>query len=291
MATIREFYQGKTVLLTGCTGFLGKVMLEKLLWSCPDLHTVFILIRPKKDIEAMDRFHREIVQSPCFDRLRDRYANFQRFVAEKVRVLPGDIQLEGLGLSQAHFDLLTSSVDVVINSAANVDFTQRLDLAVQNNVLGSLHMLDLCTKSPNLKTLVHLSTAYVNSDKEGVIEEKFYPQAKDPEVLLEEIKRMSVQEIERKTPDLLGKFPNTYTFTKNLTEQLLLRRRDRVSLVVVRPTIVGGAWREPYPGWVDGLSAAGAFYLATALGVLRVGLVKKHNINAPERIAGSAEEL
>jgi len=31
MAMIRDFYQDKTVPLTGCTGFLGKVLLEKLL--------------------------------------------------------------------------------------------------------------------------------------------------------------------------------------------------------------------------------------------------------------------
>jgi FlaA1/EpsC-like NDP-sugar epimerase len=32
-----EFYKGKTVLLTGCTGFLGKIILEKFLRSCPDV--------------------------------------------------------------------------------------------------------------------------------------------------------------------------------------------------------------------------------------------------------------
>jgi len=278
MAMIRDFYQDKTVLLTGCTGFLGKVLLEKLLWSCPSLRKVFILIRPKKGMEATERFHKEIIQSPCFDRLRARYPNFSQFVLDKLQVLPGDIQKERLGLSQADLDLLTSTVNVVINSAANVDFNQRLDLALQNNVLGSMRMLAVCKHSLHLQVFVHISTAYVNSDKEGWIEEKFYPQARDPDVLLEEIKRIPVEEIEKRTPGYLGKFPNTYTFTKNLAEQLLLKWRENVPLVIVRPTIIGGAWKEPYPGWADSISAAGAFYITAGLGVLKVSLGNLHNV-------------
>lgn len=34
---IRNFYEGKTVLLTGTTGFVGKVILEKFLRSLPHL--------------------------------------------------------------------------------------------------------------------------------------------------------------------------------------------------------------------------------------------------------------
>ena len=30
---IQQFYQGKTVFITGATGFMGKVLLEKLLRS------------------------------------------------------------------------------------------------------------------------------------------------------------------------------------------------------------------------------------------------------------------
>ena len=275
---IRDFYQDKTVLLTGCTGFLGKVLLEKLLWSCPGIRKIFILIRPKKGMEASERFHKEIIQSPCFDRLRSKYPNFSQFVLEKLEVLPGDIQKESLGLSPAHTEVLLANVDVVINSAANVDFNQRLDLAIQNNVLGTMRMLDLCQRAAHIYTFVHISTAYVNSDKEGWIQEKFYPQARDPDLIIEDIRRVSVDEIEKRTPGFLGKFPNTYTFTKNLAEQLLLKRRGSVPLVVVRPTIIGGAWKEPYPGWVDSISAAGAFYLTAGLGVLKVALGNLHNI-------------
>lgn len=47
MVTIPEYYTGKNVLITGATGFMGKVLLEKLLRSCPGIRTVYVLVRPK----------------------------------------------------------------------------------------------------------------------------------------------------------------------------------------------------------------------------------------------------
>lgn len=32
---LKEFYKDKIILLTGCTGFLGKVLVEKILRSLP----------------------------------------------------------------------------------------------------------------------------------------------------------------------------------------------------------------------------------------------------------------
>lgn len=45
---IPAFYAGKSILITGATGFLGKVLIEKLLRSCPDVREIFLLMRPKK---------------------------------------------------------------------------------------------------------------------------------------------------------------------------------------------------------------------------------------------------
>jgi fatty acyl-CoA reductase len=46
---VREVYRGKNVLLTGCTGFLGKVVLEKMIRSLPEVNKIFVLVRPKKN--------------------------------------------------------------------------------------------------------------------------------------------------------------------------------------------------------------------------------------------------
>lgn len=34
---VKEFYNGKNILITGCTGFLAKVILEKIFRSCPNV--------------------------------------------------------------------------------------------------------------------------------------------------------------------------------------------------------------------------------------------------------------
>ena len=45
--SIQEFYNAKKILITGVTGFVGKVLLEKILWSLPSVDKIYILIRNK----------------------------------------------------------------------------------------------------------------------------------------------------------------------------------------------------------------------------------------------------
>jgi fatty acyl-CoA reductase len=52
---IREFFAGQSVLITGGTGFIGAVLLEKLLRACPELAAVYLLIRPKRLVDVQDR--------------------------------------------------------------------------------------------------------------------------------------------------------------------------------------------------------------------------------------------
>lgn len=53
--SVSDFYHGKTVFITGGTGFMGKVLLEKLLRSCPGVAKIYLLIRPRKGQSAQDR--------------------------------------------------------------------------------------------------------------------------------------------------------------------------------------------------------------------------------------------
>jgi fatty acyl-CoA reductase len=55
MATITEFFQAKCVFVTGGTGFIGKVLLEKILRSCPDVDSIYVLLRPKKGKDIRER--------------------------------------------------------------------------------------------------------------------------------------------------------------------------------------------------------------------------------------------
>lgn len=51
---MQQFYQNKSIFLTGGTGFLGKVIMEKLLRTC-QVDTLYVLIRAKKGKDISTR--------------------------------------------------------------------------------------------------------------------------------------------------------------------------------------------------------------------------------------------
>jgi len=66
--SIDAFFAEKVILLTGATGFLGKVLLEKLLRSCPHVDTIFVLIRSKRNQSLEERFQK-LLENPVRRRL------------------------------------------------------------------------------------------------------------------------------------------------------------------------------------------------------------------------------
>lgn len=63
---IASWYNGRSVLITGGTGFMGKVLVEKLLRSCPGLKTIYLLIRPKKGQDPKQRISQLVELPVCF---------------------------------------------------------------------------------------------------------------------------------------------------------------------------------------------------------------------------------
>ncbi len=57
-----------------------------------------------------------------------------------------------------------------------------------------------------------------------------------------------------KTKEVIGERPNTYTFTKAIAEQLVAQERGDLPISIVRPSIVVGSWKEPFPGWIDNMN-------------------------------------
>lgn len=60
---VKEFYKGKTILISGCTGFLGKIILEKIIRTVPDFKTIYVLIRRKQGVTLDARMEKDIYDS------------------------------------------------------------------------------------------------------------------------------------------------------------------------------------------------------------------------------------
>src|SRR3972149_6467567 len=142
MSGIREALTGKTLLLTGVTGFFAKALLAKILGDVPEVRRVYVLIRPgasARDPAAsvQPRRRREVLDSSAFAPLRQRFREaFAAQVAGKVVPIPGDLSQDRFGCDVATFQRLAAEVDLIINSAASVSFAESLAEAPELHVFG-----------------------------------------------------------------------------------------------------------------------------------------------------------
>ena len=82
--------------------------------------------------------------------------------------------------------------------------------------------------------------------------------------------KLNPQQVIEKEKEIIGKYPNTYTFTKALTERVLKKKHGNVRISIVRPSIVISAYEEPMIGWCESLSAMGGLVFAFTLGLIKL---------------------
>jgi len=276
MYSVIKSLANKNILITGSTGFVGKVLLEKILRDIPEIGKIFLLIRTN----AEERFQEEILNSKIFGTLQSlRPIDFVEYINSKVVPITGDVLDDHLGFSREDLAMVQDEVNVIVHCAATVDFKERLDEATKKNVLGSLQLLEVAKGCRNLEAFIHVSTAYVNCDRQGHIMEELPPLTFNPEEMVQLILQMQPNELEKATPGIIGTYPNTYTFTKAMTERILEKRRGNIPMAFVRPTIIGASLREPEPGWIDSVSAVAAAILYSGVGVVHF-LKGDHHVTA-----------
>ena len=127
--------------MTGTTGFVGKVVLEKLLRATPDFRKIFVMVRAKKNKTVQDRLHTEILKSEIFDKLFEEKPELRTVVLERIVPVAGDLIIDKLGLSEEDRAMVVSECQIVINCAASVNFDDPLLDALQINYFGCLRML------------------------------------------------------------------------------------------------------------------------------------------------------
>jgi perosamine synthetase len=258
---------GKQVLLTGATGFIGSLLLRELLLHREQLSIkggVVLICRSKSDHSAKQRVQALLSKDMFSFLTKDQRENL-------VTVIEGDLSCPRLGISLEDYNGICNELNIthVINSAACVNFTEPLARAAESNITSSLQMQGL-TKSikRNRAKYIYLSTAFVHGNKTGSAESPL-PQdlfdfgKYDPLELYESM--MNTESCASAAMTDLD-FPNTYTFSKSICEHLLMRDK-RVRTIIIRPCIVGPAVQKPYEGWAgetpSTLIAGACLFLST----------------------------
>ncbi|XP_056632915.1 putative fatty acyl-CoA reductase CG5065 [Diorhabda sublineata] len=269
---VTEWYKNKTIFITGGSGLMGKVMIEKLLYSCPEIKNIYILIRSKRGKTPKQRID-DMWKLPMFERLRKA----QPDAIKKIIPLTGDLYSENLGLSSTDIELLVKEVNIVFHMGATLKLEAKLDDAVKQNTAGTARVLDIAKQMEHIEVFMHFSTAFCSADIE-VFEERVYPSKDSPRDVIEITKWLNSDALESATPSIIAPHPNTYTYSKRLAETLVADEKDHLPVCIVRPAIVIPAVNEPLPGWVDNLNGPIGLMVGAGKGVIRSMHCKGENI-------------
>ncbi|XP_069702748.1 fatty acyl-CoA reductase 1-like [Periplaneta americana] len=262
---VADTLAGRVIFITGGTGFMGKVLLEKILRVCSDVDTIYLLIRSKKGKEPRQRVE-ELFSSPLFGKLKTQMD--AATLARKVVGIPGDVSELNLGMSQEHRQLLIERVSIVYHAAATIRFDEPLKRAVLLNTRGTKQVLELAEQMKKLEAFLHISTSYCHL-KERVLYEKLYPPPADPHKIIKCVEWLEEDVVNAMTKKILGDLPNTYAFTKALSEGLVAEKMDTLPVLILRPSIVIPVWRDPLPGWTDNINGPTGLLIGAGKGVIR----------------------
>ncbi|MEM6531250.1 MAG: AMP-binding protein [Myxococcota bacterium] len=164
-----EQYAGKNIVLSGTTGFVGKVVLAQLLDRYPDIGCIYPLIRPGASDKARDRFDKSVATSPAMAPLRKKYGDdYLEFLNSKVIPIDGNITRENCGISDETLEMLErTGVDLIVNSAGLVDFDPPIDQALAINALGAQNVVAIARRFE--AAVVHVSTCFVAGIRSGQV--------------------------------------------------------------------------------------------------------------------------
>ena len=200
---------GERILLTGCTGFVGKFVLRELAMRTKASQTVICLLRGKKGQTANDRWS-----------------------AIKASSLYTHVDLSRVIIQEGDLDTLESiewpsgaEPTLILHCAANVKTLDSYENLYRDNVLGVESLCQAALTYTNKPRLLLVSTCYVHP--RGTVGK--------PKLLTKGLPK-----------DL---FTTDYTYTKYLGEHVAASFTDRLQISLLRLSCVGApfGWLDAHP--------------------------------------------
>lgn len=156
---------------------------------------------------------------------------------KKVIPVIGELSEKNLGIKDDQLQKLQESVNIVYHSAATIKFNTHLRAAITINLIGTHRTIEFAKSLKKLDSYVYLSTAFCNSNQQSYIEEKVYTSEQDPYEMMKFAEDDKSWVSEPDLNSIIGNHPNTYTFTKQLAENLLLKELAGYPAGIVRPSV------------------------------------------------------
>ncbi len=166
---VRKRLEGRAILLSGGSGFLGKAVLATLLRNGYRPRGIRVLLRSGSEAEAEERLRGEVLGADAFAGL-DGAALRAQIGDGGLRAVAGDLGRDGVAPPGS-----LAEIDLVIHCAATVSFEEPLDGALELNTLGPSRLRKALARDGSEPHFVHVSTAYVADRRSGAVFEEGPP--------------------------------------------------------------------------------------------------------------------
>src|SRR5579885_2917629 len=296
MPTLERALAARRILLTGATGFLGKTFLYILLRDHPEVERIYLLIRGDSRTALTRYQREVVASPAMEQLRAHLGPRFERYLEDRIVVLPGDISEDGLlaagveplkrgqidavvhcaGLVNFEASLEKALVVNTLGVANVIEFCRKLDAKLLHvstcYVAGCADghryeediPLDWCPDDRQN----HFNLSREIRDARAAIEriEAASHEAANIEFSEADGEHMNESRRKRWVEDKLKQeglaraqrwgWPNTYSYTKSMGEQLVLAARNELDVTVVRPAVIESALADPLPGWNQGVNTS-----------------------------------
>jgi len=226
------------ILITGFPGFLGSILMERLLQRSPA--DVFLACLVQRKFSQMARQRADAIEQKRSD------------WSGRIRLFEGDITVPDLGLGR-DYDYLAEHTGEIYHLAAVYDLAVKLAVGMRINVDGTRHMLRFAEKCRRLSRFHYVSTCYVSGRYPGHFTENDLEKGQSFNNFYEQTKYLAEVEVQRAMreglpitiyrPAIVVGHSKTGETQKYDGPYFIIQWIVRQPLLAVMPTVIGGGSR------------------------------------------------